>query len=561
MPFPLKDIEKHIDDGLIMAAEELIARNRVAPIKELEKHLWFTTVNDDKAYEVEVQITPSKVKAFSCDCKPYILNKTCKHIISALFLLRKEKLQQAAQKQQKKQANKKHIQKLSVPLLLKNIPETDLKSFVQEYAKSNPNFAISLKAKFAKVIEIDDNFEKYSTILKAAISNTKKSKGVIKGRNAKHLYQTIQELLNQIDEDIALEHYTDAFLLLRVLLKHLPLAIAQADQINILKAFIQQCIDILVEFCKKVTSPQLKKQLWEFCFEAFKRPFYHAHDFDTDLMSCLLSLAVDPKDDEQLLAFLTEESQHNDSPDRSARLLLFEIKILEKLNRKEETQKLIEANLHNRNILAVAIKNACAEKNYLHAEQLASSALQNVENNIEKRLLEKTLLKIALDQKNEALILQYARLCFFHDYEIQYFQLCKKFITDNWLDFRNQLLEEIDQKAYRIELKDAKAAIFYQENMFEELMAYIRKISSLHLLQKYDAALFVDHEPVVTELYMELLSNYLKNHLGRQAAIKIKSVLQHLKQQGKFELTNQLVTIFKNLYAERHALIEELERV
>ena len=88
MNFPIKDLEFHIEDALIERAEQLIALQAVRQFQEIERHLWVAMVEDEQTFEVEVQISPSKLKAFTCDCERAQATDLCAHVSLILILLR-----------------------------------------------------------------------------------------------------------------------------------------------------------------------------------------------------------------------------------------------------------------------------------------------------------------------------------------------------------------------------------------------------------------------------------------------------------------------------------------
>ena len=65
MLFPLKNIEAHVEDRFFIIGETLYEQGKVTDLSEAEKHLWLANVVGN---EVEVQITPSKVRACTCEC-------------------------------------------------------------------------------------------------------------------------------------------------------------------------------------------------------------------------------------------------------------------------------------------------------------------------------------------------------------------------------------------------------------------------------------------------------------------------------------------------------------
>ncbi len=529
------------------------------PPKELEKHLWFTIASDEIDFEVELQVTPSKVKASSCDCDDYHIQGICKHIVALMLTVRSILQEQQEKKKKKAKSNiNKKLTKLSTVALLNSVNHEELKAFVRQYAKDNRNFAIALKAKFAKDVEVKDTFEKYSAILKAAVTNSKKLRGIIKAQQAKELFAVAEELLHQIDDFIYQKNYTESMAVLQAMLKHLPPCIAQTDNPEKLKAYTSKSLDRLELLANKMESVELRQQLWSFCLSEFDRPFYQVHNYDNHLLNCLFTLNLDKDQMRKVQSIIQQEFAKTNKEKRKAKLLLYQIKLLEQFNESKLIKSLIEENIEFTEILLLAISNARAEKNYKRAKQLAKSAMKKAESKEERKVLEKLLLEIALEENHKQDILVYARQCFLNNFDIKYFKTCKQHVKVGWNPFREQLLKSMEKAGYTLELRDALAKIYEIEKMPRELLDYITKIRSLVLLKNYDQFLLPHFAEEVYQLYLDLLSNYLENHIGRQTSVKVKEILQHLNAIGEHKFTDRLIQNFRIEYASRHSLIEEL---
>ena len=86
MNFPLKNIELHLEETALLIGEKLFEKGKVEGLHETERNLWLAEVERN---EVEVQISPGKVKAITCECNVFKTNKICGHIAATLFALRK----------------------------------------------------------------------------------------------------------------------------------------------------------------------------------------------------------------------------------------------------------------------------------------------------------------------------------------------------------------------------------------------------------------------------------------------------------------------------------------
>ncbi|MCB0577433.1 MAG: hypothetical protein KDC61_22930, partial [Saprospiraceae bacterium] len=86
----LKNFEHHISGTTWSTADDLVQAGSVKALREVEKHFWVALVEDEEGgpYEVEVMITPHKIKAFTCECWSAGRRLMCAHIAAALLKLR-----------------------------------------------------------------------------------------------------------------------------------------------------------------------------------------------------------------------------------------------------------------------------------------------------------------------------------------------------------------------------------------------------------------------------------------------------------------------------------------
>ena len=77
-------------------------------------------------------------------------------------------------------------------------------------------------------------------------------------------------------------------------------------------------------------------------------------------------------------------------------------------------------------------------------------------------------------------------------------------------------------------------------------------------LSQCDYILFKTQRKLLYQLYTDFINSYLKNHLGRKAALKVKGMIQHLFKVGARDLAGNLVAMIRRTYPERHALMDEL---
>ena len=99
------------------------------------------------------------------------------------------------------------------------------------------------------------------------------------------------------------------------------------------------------------------------------------------------------------------------------------------------------------------------------------------------------------------------------------------------------------------------------EEQYEELLTYIGAVRSLDLLQMHDELLLKCCQSEFYELYKNLLTDYLNNHLGRKPSVKTREIIAHLFEINAGRLAEKLMDYLRKNYADRQSLMEELRGV
>lgn len=130
-----------MSENHLVIGEKILDANGVTSLFESERNLWIATVD---GFEVEIQITPSKVRACSCECTIYQKENMCGHVAAGLFELRK-KLTQKKIAANKKRKLQKTYGKLTTNSILEEVGVEELQAFVRHYAKKTASSILPFK--------------------------------------------------------------------------------------------------------------------------------------------------------------------------------------------------------------------------------------------------------------------------------------------------------------------------------------------------------------------------------------------------------------------------------
>ncbi|MEM8909461.1 MAG: hypothetical protein AAGD05_16560, partial [Bacteroidota bacterium] len=532
--FLLEELELHLPDDLLEQAEQLLERQQLAPVREVERNLWLTQTLTPPNLEVEIQISPSKVKAYSCDCSTYHEQSICSHIIAGLLLVR---AQRKAKRAQKMKANKRKAspKKLTISTILDQVQTTELKAFIKTYAKENKNFAIALKAKFAPTVSLPNSLEKYSNLLDSTINSVRRQALRFSKKASVQILKVSEEMLRHAEDALLIDNYSESFAICQSLFAKIIPLLPKAEDKNDFNRVIQYSLTLLKKLTHAPLAPQLKENIWTYlCQEAFA-PSSRLAGYDQHFLSILLTFSNNNKQWSEQATLLVDEalSERDLNQNVQIHLLLAKMTLLDRSKKKEAFNALIQQNLSNPEVLQLALQKADENGEHERKKQLAELGYQHFVD--DRPFFEEALLEVALATNDQGAIQQWAVKRFLDIYDFRYIELLKTNFPKYWPSIRTDLIQALKQQVFSIEQRDALARLLAVEELQEQLFQYLSSIRSLDLLPQYDQLLKPNYEAGIQQLYVELTTAYLNTHLGRQPSIRIRKLLEHLKSEGEHQ--------------------------
>jgi hypothetical protein len=557
MNFPLKNLEQHLPETSLVVGEQLYEQGFVGELKELERNLWVAKVVDK---EVEIQISPTKVKACTCECSIFKEKKLCEHIGAMLLALRKEKERQ-------KKANPPKVKKKSAPkrltvaAILDNAPPGQVYSFLKAYAKANRQFSLALKARFAGVVPMDNIHEKYRQLLEASIKGNRLTNGTISYRGWQQLVKLCKELMGQTDDAIALENYLEGAMILQSIIEKITPVIGKSkgDE-TILQQYVEVAFLKIEELLKAQPAPDLREIIWEFCLQESTKATYRAHGVAAHFFELMHLISDDNEKVETLLESIDNELiKKTLTENYRANLLILKFNLLNKSDVKTAIDSFISDNIATPNFLVFVIKKSLENGEIKRAKTLAQKGLKQKFSTLINIQIEYFLLEIALAEKNQKKIVHYAYRQFLAKKDFQFYKILKENYTEDWSEMVEQIFTEIAKMPFSMLKRDVQAHIYVEEKRWGDLLEYITNFKSINLLQRYDKLLLTDFRKEIKDLYLVFIKSYLTNHLGRKPAVKTREILLHLFDIGEAKLASKIVRQLRKDFAERGALLEELK--
>lgn len=563
MNFPIRDLEFHVEDALLERAEQLIDLQAVHQFQEVERHLWVALVKDQETFEVEVQISPSKLKAFTCECEQEKTNDLCAHVVVILILLRqKAKAKQAVVKEKKAvKAKAKTPNRITTATILDLVKPNELKAFIKKYASQDRTFTLMLKAQFAHIVPGHDEKEHISKVLANAIKGVKRPGKPITASGVKLVQRVVNTLHQQSEEAQYKKHYADVFESLTAIISQVAVLCGAVKSDTVLPKLIEQAYSSLGKLVKSNIAPQLETEVWEFLINESQRPTYYLNELWPDLFALMQKMSTTNARQEQFIAILDELEKERFAQKNTivrSGILNTKMSVLNLQENKVALDVFLKQHMNDKEVLHSAIKLSIEKKDWKKVKQLASYGLSKNVADPDDISLHKFLLESATHLREKKAVIKHALVCFQEDYDFKYIELIKSHSAKKWLKIRDQLIVDLKAKKFNVETRNCIAKLLADEKLDQELLTYVESTMSLDLLNKYDDALRISYKNKLPDLYKKLIYNYLNNYLGRQAAIKVRKSIEHLLAQDQTKLANSLVSEIRLNYKERHSLLEEL---
>lgn len=558
MNFPLQKLEAHIDDLPLAEGEALLESGAVERLMEAEKHLWVAVVDGQEA---EVQVTPSRVVAGSCECQRFRQQGMCEHLAALLLALRRHLQSRQDDRRQARQKQAEGPRKLTTGIVLGHVSKEDLVDFVREFARTNRNFAIALKARFASAVSEIDSKEKYLQLLESTINAVRKADRSITLRGSQKLASVLEELQLQTIQAIDEADFTEAtYIAQSIIEKVTPVLKKAKGKEREIRHYISQAFDNLQRLVSRRPAPSLLKELREYAMAEHSKLAYRSNNIDQAFFKLLMLLCQSSAEEQELLDALEQQKAKYQVEGRPlAPLLVLQLNILERAGRAEEARQLMEHNLSLPDVLQYAIEQARARGKVPRVKALAAFGLKLGMPADVKSSLESMLLLLAESEEDWEEVNRYAMLRFMDTLDFSYFEQARRTAPDDWAEQVDGMLEQLLAQPYTARRRDAVARVFAEEGKLESLIGYVEQAGSLDLLLLVGRYLLVPYRDRLFYLYRRLLAEYLNNHLGRKTSQRIREVLAHLQDIGAGELAEELVDEFRAKYPERHSLMEELE--
>ena len=517
-------IETKAPEEVNLAAEALVDDNAVTSSSSSKRGLWETTVvHDNLHYSCELQIRSKVLKSYRCNCNLKNDEEICPHVLASVIVIRR-KLDEEEQQKQETKVKSKRNRRSDLPGLLKKLKRTDLEEFILARSRASKPFQLLVQARFIEFLPIDtlpDFIESTFPIFTKANEKVSPSRLSIFLEISKELKIYFRNLIGQNDFTTA---YKLAFLHLRksFYIKHH----LQKEKSNFLKLH-KELIANFIEIYKLIDAPEYKQFISEQLIELLGSSFISANiQEERDMW---MSLYNSLEDKTPLKEVAQKYISRFQSSDYESLYFIHLISIISSSHIEAESQILSRSVQEDYRIIhflvdykSLASCNINLQRFYILKKlnnQMAKLVIKNISP-------EENLLNKIWDKSIENMIT-------FKDATYIDFLEEHKSEDDYPIEFVFEKLRETGNASLIIDAYLRLGKTDLALNLLSSQLDW-------PLIRRFDQKIFEENSTSCTQLYIDVLKEYLKDHFGIHAKDFIQDVFRRGQQIGMDKELSQI---------------------
>ena len=556
----IHELEQYISGTIYQRGEDYYENGLVENVEHEFPDKWSCEIEGSDIYDVNLELNGDEILFWDCNC-PYDQGNICKHVVAFLIFIKEHREEYPVEKTIEKndQSDNNSLE------LLKSMNDQEIRKFIWEYAKKNPEFTKEIEKHFMKdtgnyekevnncfkIRGRDLNYNRYGYSDEEEVISQRIGKLIDKKRlqvkNGR--YETAVKTTLSIMEEIgnSYEEYRDYD-------EELALACSEAAD------FLSEIIE------EHDLSPDLLSYITDKLGKLLKNDSYDNYSL-ADIDSLLMTVSLKSADSETALNLLDEALKNEPDSFRSDSLVESKIELLNNLGRKSDVHDVITQYLYLPEIRKIRLEEFLQEKLYDKAIKLIDEGIKLAgekghSGTVSDWKDEKLNIYIKTDDMQKAI--NSAQDLFENGRDsMKYFHILKQCIpVENWNDYlQNTLLPKVKNSHY-FSVFDK---IYIEEKQWDKLMDWAEKhcsISSYGSMKNYKSYLMPHYTERILEFYRSKIEIYAENNIGRDHYKTVVSVLKEMQTyRGGKKMVEILLADFKQKYARRPAMMDELRSV
>jgi len=566
MQIPLNQFEQVIDEDILKRGLSYFKKGRVYEPEEISPDEFETIVEGSEDYVVRYKIKNDIIIEFVCSC-PFDSGPVCKHVAAVIFYLQQDQLElnkksvMTRRNQNHGSAKRKTIAE-QINEMLEKASHEELKQFIRDITERNISFRNAFLMSFAQH-NSHESKEVYAKQVKSILSNAAGRDGFINWSASRLVGNAINNLLRSAEKQVESNNYRSAVFISTAVMEQMTQALQFADDSNgDIGGSIDAAYEILWDIAHKPLPEDVRKQILEYCFQAFDKQIYSGWDWHLGILNIASELAHTKEDIERIFKQIESSNESDYEKEKTQEL---KYRLLLKTQGQNAASNFIEQHISNPCLRREAIVNAIDNKDFEKANMLANDGVKH--DLKEKPGLAKEwydwLLRIAQKQKNTEKVIEYARMLLIDNFmPLQdYFQILKENVSnEQWNEFVEEVIMDIS-KTKRWSNSGLIESILIKEEQWDKLLEQVKRHASLNSIEYYEKYLAQKFPDEVVELYAHGIIEYVECNVGRPHYKQACRFIRKIIKLGARDKANEIISSLRKQYPQRKALMEELDKV
>jgi hypothetical protein len=569
MNIPLQSFEQYIDETILKRGFQYFKKGLVNEPEEIGHGEYEAIVEGTDIYTVQITVKNDVITEYDCTC-PYDMGPVCKHVVAVIFHLQQNELNLKVKTKKNpavaKKTQKKKTVSEQVDGILEKLPPESVKEYLKEQCIKDSSFRQLFLARFAYLV-IPESQALYAKQVRAILKSETNRSGYIEYSNARYVGKSVYELVQTAVSQVEMSNYHTAMYIACAVLEEMTEALQYVDDSNgDIGGCIDPALEVLYEIASKPIQDELRKELFDYCLNAFTRKIFKGWDWHFGMLDLATDLVKDTAEARQVHLKLDEIKPSGQSWDwdfKNAQLI--RVKLIKKMEGDVKATFFLEQNISNPDFRKKVIETAIANKDFLKAIALAEEGIK-LDQKESPGLADdwrEYLLKVSVIQKDTEAILKYARHLFIRGNRVKkpYFDLIKKHVKpENWEIAITAIIKDISADN-RWGGNPLIADIYIWEQQWEKLFGFVNSNISLHMLETYEKYLVNDYADEISDLYQLAIFKYMENNISRDHYRNACRYLRRMIKMGARVKASYVIQELRKLYPKRKALMEELLKV
>jgi len=312
----------------------------------------------------------------------------------------------------------------------------------------------------------------------------------------------------------------------------------------------------------------VQKKVFNYCLKVFQQSSLIDWNWHLQMLDIATRTIASKKDAKKIHDLLDEYLEYSDEYEDDE-VQVMRLQLIQSTEGEAAANAFIQENLSTNPLLrSIAIETAFKDQDYEKAKQLANDGIKQDKAQGQYFRVEwyNWLLKISIEINDSIRIIEYARnlLINYKSEKEQLYWLLKQHVSKKeWPLFLEKLIEDIANTSPWLS-SDSITMIYEKEGDIEQLFHYLKteflgyKIS-LDYLMNFEKQLSSDYSKELAELYVIGINTLLNENTGRNYYKSATYYIQGIIKIGEVELAKELIALLVKKFANRPALLEELQ--